>query len=69
MILNVLHNAVKLHNFLSLYTEKSSGTKVMCNTCRTQYDRDINASINLKNEAIRFLTVRNSSLLNGVVQL
>lgn len=29
----------------------------MCPTCHTHHDRDMNASINLKNEAIRLLTV------------
>ena len=38
--------------------------KCLCPSCQTHYDRDINASINLKNEAIRLLTVRAA----GVVQ-
>ncbi len=30
-----------------------------CPSCRTHYDRNINASINLKNEVIRLLTTSN----------
>ncbi|MEC3569958.1 IS200/IS605 family element RNA-guided endonuclease TnpB [Bacillus thuringiensis] len=33
-----------------------------CPSCRTNHDRDINASINLKNEAIRILTARTAGL-------
>jgi len=32
--------------------------KCVCSSCQTRHDRDINASINLKNEAIRLLTAR-----------
>ncbi|PHA06133.1 transposase, partial [Bacillus toyonensis] len=31
-------------------------------SCRTRHDRDINASINRKNEAIRLLTARTVEL-------
>ncbi len=33
-----------------------------CLSCRTHHDRDINASINLKNEAIKLLTVRTAEI-------
>ncbi len=33
-----------------------------CPSCRANHDRDINASINLKNEAIRLLTARTAGL-------
>ncbi|MEC2394237.1 zinc ribbon domain-containing protein, partial [Bacillus toyonensis] len=44
------------------YKAKWYGKQILrkwdCPSCRTHHDRDINASINLKNEAIRLLTAR-----------
>ena len=36
-----------------------------CNKCQTNHDRDINAAINLKNEALRILALGTSATANG----
>ncbi|MEB9073215.1 zinc ribbon domain-containing protein, partial [Bacillus cereus] len=37
--------------------------KCVCPSCQTHHDKDINASINLKNEAIKLLTIRTAEIV------
>ena len=41
----------------------STYVNVFCPSCQTHHDKDINASINLKNEAIKLLTIRTAEIV------
>lgn len=53
---------VCLNKFGNLALEIRSWT---CTKCKTQHDRDINAAINIRNEALRILSLGTSDTANG----